>query len=79
MVEKVVRRAKLSQFDEIKENLAYWLSKSPAERVEAVEIMRRMHYGDLPRLQRVVRVVNRKTGEIIKETGKKKGRGGRVA
>jgi hypothetical protein len=59
MIEKVVRKAKLSQFDEIKENLAYWLSKSPEERVEAVEILRRMHYGELPRMQKVVKVFRR--------------------
>jgi hypothetical protein len=38
---------------------AYWLSKSPAERIEAVELMRQMIYGYDPtrtRLQRVLTV-----------------------
>jgi hypothetical protein len=39
---------------------AYWLSKSPAERLEAVELMRQMIYGYDPartRLQRILTVV----------------------
>jgi len=39
---------------------AYWLSKSPAERLEALELMRQMVYGYDPvrtRLQRVLTVV----------------------
>jgi hypothetical protein len=59
MIEKFMRKAKLSEFDEIKENLAYWLSKSPEERVAAVETLRQMHYGNLPRLQRCARVIKR--------------------
>lgn len=38
---------------------AYWLSKSPAERLEALELMRQMVYGYDPartRLQRVLSV-----------------------
>jgi hypothetical protein len=39
---------------------AYWLGKSPAERLEAVELMRQMIYGYDPardRLQRILTVV----------------------
>jgi hypothetical protein len=49
--------AKLSDSDE----KAYWLSKSPAERLEAIELMRRMVYGYDPartRLQRVLSIVS---------------------
>jgi hypothetical protein len=56
MIEKVVRKERLSQFDEVKENLAFWLSKSPAERISAVEHLRRQWYGNPQRLQRTVRV-----------------------
>jgi hypothetical protein len=59
MIEKVVRKANLRKFSEIRENLAYWLSKSPAERVEAVEHLRRQFYGNPARLQRCARVVQR--------------------
>jgi hypothetical protein len=48
---------KLSDSDE----KAYWLSKSPAERLEALELMRQMVYGYDPartRLQRVLTVVS---------------------
>jgi hypothetical protein len=47
--------AKLKEADE----KAYWLSKSPAERIEAVELMRQMIYGYDPartRLQRVLTI-----------------------
>jgi hypothetical protein len=49
--------AKLGESDE----KAYWLSKSPAERLEAVELMRQMIYGYDPartRLQRILTVAS---------------------
>jgi hypothetical protein len=49
--------AQLGESDE----KAYWLSKSPAERLEALELMRQMVYGYDPartRLQRVLTVVS---------------------
>ena len=39
---------------------AYWRSKTPLERLEALELLRRIHYGYDPateRLQRVLEVV----------------------
>jgi hypothetical protein len=57
MIEKVVRKASLRDFSEIRENLAFWLSKTPAERVGAVEILRRQRYGDMGRIQKCVRVI----------------------
>ncbi|MBM3235983.1 hypothetical protein FJZ31_06750 [Candidatus Poribacteria bacterium] len=47
-----------SLFDEADEK-AYWLSKTPHERLEAVELMRQINYGYNPitsRLQRVLEV-----------------------
>jgi hypothetical protein len=44
---------------------AYWLSKTPMERLEALELMRQIHYGYDPateRLQRFLEVVERKRG-----------------
>ena len=41
----------------------YWRSKTPTERLEAVELMRQMLYGYDPataRLQRVLEIVKRK-------------------
>lgn len=59
MIEKVVKKRKLEEFSEIKEDLAYWLSKSPEERVAAVELLRRRCHGSSERLQRVVNVIQR--------------------
>ena len=61
MIEKVVRKGNLRGFSETEENLAYWLSRTPEERVEAVEILRRERHGDEIRLQRVARVIQRVT------------------
>ena len=62
MIEKVVHKFKLSEYDEVQADLEYWLSRSPEERVAAVEFYRRQMHGDLPRLQRVARVIKRKSG-----------------
>ena len=51
-----------SLFDESDED-AYWLSKTPYERLQAVELMRQVIYGyqpDSARLQRVFEVVELK-------------------
>ena len=57
MIRKVVRRGKLTE--QAAGDLAYWLSRPPAERIEAVEILRRQHDGSAARLQRVARVLER--------------------
>ncbi|MBN1975046.1 MAG: hypothetical protein JW787_15500 [Sedimentisphaerales bacterium] len=52
-----------SIFDKSEEK-SFWLSKSPAERLEAVELMRQIIYGYDPsteRLQRVFEVIKRKS------------------
>ena len=40
MIQKVVRKTKLRDFSEVAENLTYWLSRTPEERVSAVEANR---------------------------------------
>ena len=62
MIEKVVHKHKLRDYDEVRANLEYWLSRPAVERVDAVEFYRRQFYGSLPRLQRVVRVIKRSQG-----------------
>lgn len=59
MIEKVVRKKRLHDFSEVTANLAYWLSKTPEERVAAVQILRRRHRGSSARLQRTARIVQR--------------------
>jgi hypothetical protein len=54
----VFKVASLSDPSDEKE---YWLSKTPNERLEAVELMRRIIYGDeaAKRLQRVLEITQR--------------------
>ena len=59
MIQKVVHKGNLKERSEIRENLAYWLSRTPEERVEAVELLWRERHGNDQRLQRVARVVQR--------------------
>jgi len=59
MIEKIVQKGNLKGFSEVKGNLAYWLSKTPEERVAAVEHLRREHNGSTARLQRVAKVFQR--------------------
>ena len=60
MIRKVVQKHKMDRGFEIRQNLEYWLSRPPEERIEAVEILRRQEYGgELPPLQRVVRIIKR--------------------
>ncbi len=59
MIKKVVKKVSLND-NSVKADLEYWLSKSPEERIEAVEILRRQFYGDTARLQRVVKVIQLK-------------------
>jgi len=45
------------------DNKAYWLSKTPAERLQAMELMRQINYGYDPindRMQRVFRIIDLK-------------------
>ena len=57
MIEKVVKKRNLRDSSSKQEELAYWLTKTPEERIEAVEYLRRQYYGNSDRLQRVARVV----------------------
>jgi len=59
MIKKVVKIKNLSDKDFILDDLKYWLSKSPEERIAAVDYLRRQCHGSSERLQRVVRVVQR--------------------
>ncbi len=57
----------LSSFEEADEaDKAYWHSKSPQERMEALELMRQINYGYDPtteRLQRVLEVAEFTQGD----------------
>jgi hypothetical protein len=62
MIRKVFRKSSLHDRSSENEDRDYWLTRPPGERIEAVEVMRREFHGDLPRLQRVARVVQRERG-----------------
>lgn len=59
MIAKVVNVKDLNDQNLILEDLKYWLSKSPKERIEAVDYLRKQFHGNTERLQRVVRVIQR--------------------
>ena len=52
----------VTSLDDIEEEKRYWMSKSPLERIEAIEINRRMVYGQdrvTSRLQRFFEIAER--------------------
>ncbi len=56
---------KISLNDENNYDLEFWLSKSPVERIAAIETLRKLYLykekdGSTPRLQRIVRVIRKK-------------------
>jgi hypothetical protein len=59
MIQKVVNKRNLKDSSSIREDLAYWLSKIPEERVMAVDYLRRQYHGSTIRLQRSARVIQR--------------------
>ena len=59
MIQKVINKRDLRDFSSIKEDLIYWLSKTPEERVAAVDYLRKQYYGSTERLQRSARVIKR--------------------
>jgi len=59
MIQKIVNKYNLNNFSSIREDLIYWLSKTPEERVAAVDYLRKQYHGSAERLQRSVRVIQR--------------------
>ena len=57
MIRKVVNKVSLKDSSCVKKELAYWLSKTAEERIEAVETLRRQMDGSSERLQRTARIV----------------------
>jgi hypothetical protein len=59
MIQKIVKKHRLHERTTAQDDLAYWLSKTPEERVATVDYLRTQYYGNAARLQRVARVVQR--------------------
>lgn len=59
MIEKVVSIKNLNDKHLVSDDLKYWQSKSPEERVATVDFLRKQYHGSSERLQRVARVIQR--------------------
>jgi hypothetical protein len=59
MIQKIVKKQCVHGRTTPQDDLAYWLSKTPEERVATVDYLRSQYYGNAARLQRVARVVQR--------------------
>lgn len=57
MIKKTVKIKNLEDQNLIMDDLKYWLSRSPEERVAAVDFLRRQYHGSFARLQRVVKII----------------------
>ena len=62
MIKKTVKIRALRDESQISEDLVYWLSRSPEERIAAVEYLRRQFHGSSTRLQRVARIIQPSSG-----------------
>ncbi len=61
MIQKVVKIQNLKDHNanSLKDDLEFWLKKSPEERLSAVEFLRRQFHGNTTRLQRSAQVIQR--------------------
>lgn len=57
MIRKVVKIKNIKDGNSITDDLNFWLTKSPGDRISAIEYLRRQYDGNTARLQRVVRVI----------------------
>jgi len=57
MIQKVVTKRTLKDVSAEREDLAYWLTKTPQERVATVDYLRRQQHGSSVRLQRFARII----------------------
>ena len=67
MIRKTVSKHRLEASFEIKQNLKYWLSRPPEERLAAVDSLRAQIYGNKIRLKRVVHVIRREKKALGQE------------
>jgi hypothetical protein len=57
-----VRKLDLGSESSVKEDLAFWLSRSPKDRIEATALLSRKFHGSAARLQRFARVIQQTQG-----------------
>ena len=56
-IKKLVKKSSIDKLNSIEEDLAFWLDKSPEDRISAVEYLRRQYDGNTARLQRSARII----------------------
>jgi hypothetical protein len=54
MNKKVIKKRNLKQFEP---DAGFWLSKTPRERIEAVEFLRKQFNGSSERFQTTIRII----------------------
>jgi len=59
MIRKKVAKHRMDSFSEVRQNLRYWLAKTPRQRLAAVDFLRAQVYGNTERLQRTAQVIQR--------------------
>ena len=59
MIRKVVKIKNIKDSNSITDDLNFWLTKSPEDRITAIEYLRRQYDGNTARFQRVARVIQR--------------------
>lgn len=57
MNKQIVKKHRLDEYDEIKDNLEYWLSRPASERTAAVDKLRMEFNGSPVRFQRTARII----------------------
>jgi hypothetical protein len=57
MIQKTVKKLNINDKEQLNSDLNYWLSRTPEERISAVEILRRQFNGNSAGLQRTVRII----------------------
>lgn len=60
MIKKILKKKCLSDTDDQRDDLNYWLGRPPSERVATVDYLRKQAYGTTERLQRSVRIIQQK-------------------
>lgn len=56
---KIYKIKDINDPDSAKDDFKFWLTKTPEERISAVELLRRQRHGNTARLQRVVNIIKR--------------------
>ena len=59
MIEKVVVKGTLAEMTGTRKDFEFWRGRTPAERVAAVEFLRKQYCGSATRLQRIISVIQR--------------------